>query len=150
MDTQPEHRWLTIQVGRLSAKIADVAEGCLDLRPRPEARAVRRWLADRLTFGAAATAALGYTVLVADELVTNAYVHAEAPLQLRYTRHRTGLLLEVTDAAPHRTQTLTAIRDGARGPGTGLAVVSNLALAWDVHHDAVVKTVWALMPWRSS
>ncbi|MFJ7217564.1 ATP-binding protein [Amycolatopsis sp. NPDC098790] len=143
MDTEPG--WLTTQVGRLCARVADVAEGVLDLRPRPDPQVVRRLLTDRLTFGAVPTAALGYAVLVADELVTNAYVHAGTPLRLRYSRHRTGLLLEVTDAAPHRAQTLAAIRDGARGSGTGLAVVSTVALDWGVHHNAVEKTVWALL-----
>lgn len=132
-------------VAALCARVAEVAEGGLDLRARPDAAVVRRWLAARLAFGVT-TAALGYTVLVADELVTNAYEHTGAPRRLRYTRHRTGLLLEVTDAAPHRTRTLAAIRDGVREYGTGLAVVTSSALDWGVHHDAAEKTVWALLP----
>ncbi|VVJ17621.1 Uncharacterised protein [Amycolatopsis camponoti] len=131
---------------RLCARVAEVAEGVYDLRLRPDPPVVRRWLAGRLTFGTAPAAALGYTVLVADELVTNAYDHTGVPLRLRYSRHRTGLLLEVTDAAPGKAQTLAAIRDGARGAGTGLAVVASLTLDWGVHHDAAEKTVWALMP----
>ncbi|MEV4142830.1 ATP-binding protein [Amycolatopsis sp. NPDC049691] len=146
MDT--EHRWVTTQVGRLCARVAEAAEGVVDLRPRPDPQLVRRRLADRLAFGVVPTAALGYAVLVADELVTNAYLHSGAPLRLRYSRHRAGLLIEVTDAAPHRAQTLAAIRDGVREPGTGLAVVSTAALDWDVHHNAVEKTVWALLRFR--
>ncbi|MGW5722477.1 ATP-binding protein [Amycolatopsis sp. NPDC003865] len=147
MDT--EHRWVTTQVGRLCARVAEAAEGVVDLRPGPEAQVIRRWLAARLAFGAVPTAALGYAVLVADELVANAREHTGVPLRLCYTRHHRGLLLEVTDAAPRRTQTLAAIRDGAHGYGTGLAVVSSLALDWGVDQNATEKTVWALLPWRS-
>ncbi|SEF37821.1 hypothetical protein SAMN05421837_115172 [Amycolatopsis pretoriensis] len=145
MDTEPGHPWVTTQVGRVCARVGEVAEGVIDLRSRPDPAVIRRRLADRLAFGTGPTAALGYAVLVADELVTNAYTHTGAPVRLRYARHRAGLLLEVTDAAPHRTQTLAAIRDGVRGSGTGLAVVSTVALDWGVRHDAAEKTVWALL-----
>ncbi|GLY38195.1 hypothetical protein Amsp01_042190 [Amycolatopsis sp. NBRC 101858] len=54
----------------------------------------------------------------------------------------------MTDGAPRKTHTIAAIRDGARSERTGLAVITQLALAWGVDRDATEKTVWALMPVR--
>lgn len=147
MDTEHplERRRHRALVDRLCARVAEAGEGVLDLRDRPERRVVRRWLAARLTIGVAP----GLPVLVADELVANAYEHAATPLRLRYTRHRAGLLLEVSDDSPRAAETLAALRDGVRGFGTGLSVVANLSLAWGVDRDAAQKTVWALMPART-
>ncbi|WP_410631269.1 ATP-binding protein [Amycolatopsis sp. cmx-4-83] len=137
------------EVDRLCARIAATAEGVFDLRQRPRPPALRRRLVDGVGFGSAPATRLGFVLLVADELVDNAYRHTGAPLSLRYTRHRAGLLLEVTDGEPRNAHTLTAIRGGAHSRGTGLAVVANLVLAWGVDRDVTEKTVWALLPDRA-
>jgi serine phosphatase RsbU (regulator of sigma subunit) len=102
-------------------------------------------------------------VLVVDELVTNAVVHAgttvELLCRLEAPSHESAgagqedepaaLILEVSDHHPART-----VRDGPddqapSGPpeyGRGLQLVAALAERWGITYRSRLKTVWARLP----
>lgn len=81
--------------------------------------------------------------LVATELVTNAYLHGQPPVQFEL---RTGagdhtLRIEVSDYGP----ALPAVRQpgGTTPHGRGLLLVEAFSLRWGVETAATGKTVWA-------
>jgi hypothetical protein len=80
-------------------------------------------------------------VLVADELVSNALRHGQAPRSCRLTMLHRGrrLRIEVEDASPQMPKIRTPDHTGGRG----LILVDRLATSWgfDPHGDS--KTVWA-------
>ena len=81
-------------------------------------------------------------VLVADELVTNALLHAAGPRRCRVDLAHDGrrLRIEVDDAAPDRHPRLqTPDRSGGRG----LVLLQRLTSAWGVQYHSGHKTVWA-------
>ncbi|MFE3601236.1 SpoIIE family protein phosphatase [Streptomyces sp. NPDC059142] len=105
-------------------------------------------------------------VLIVDELVTNAVVHAgttvellcrlEAPsedpsgdLGARAREEPAALVLEVSDHHPTRT-----VQSDPNGPppsgtpeyGRGLQLVSALAERWGITYRSGLKTVWARLP----
>lgn len=77
-------------------------------------------------------------ILVADELVTNALRHGQAPCRCRLTLTEQGrrLRIEVDDAASTQPQTRTPDQHGGRG----LALVDLLAASWEVQRCAPHKT----------
>jgi anti-sigma regulatory factor (Ser/Thr protein kinase)/anti-anti-sigma regulatory factor len=83
--------------------------------------------------------------LVADELVTNAVVHARTPLRLRLELHGDLLHIAVGDASP---RLLRPVPDDPEGEGgRGLRLVERLAVAWGVHHRSDGgKVVWCTLP----
>lgn len=80
-------------------------------------------------------------VLVADELVSNAHRHGDAPRICRLGLRDRGrcLRIEVDDASPDQPRMRTPDSTGGRG----LILVDRLATAWGVQHHAHRKTVWA-------
>lgn len=80
-------------------------------------------------------------VLVADELVSNAHRHGEAPRTCRLGLLDQGrrLRIEVDDASPAQPRMRTPDSTGGRG----LVLVDRLATAWGVQRHAHHKTVWA-------
>jgi anti-anti-sigma regulatory factor/anti-sigma regulatory factor (Ser/Thr protein kinase) len=86
--------------------------------------------------------------LIADELVTNAVLHARTPLRLRLELRGDLLHIGVHDASP-RLLRLVADDPEAEG-GRGLRLVARLATAWGVHHRTDgSKVVWStLRLWR--
>ncbi|MFC8708739.1 SpoIIE family protein phosphatase [Streptomyces sp. NPDC057197] len=79
------------------------------------------------------------TQLIVSELVTNAVLYGDPPLELRLIHDRT-LTCEVSDAgraAPH----LRHARSADEG-GRGLFIAARLAQAWGVRYTATGKTVW--------
>ena len=86
--------------------------------------------------------------LLADELVTNAVLHARTPLRLRLELRGDLLHIGVRDDSP-RLLRLVPHDPGAES-GRGLRLVDELATAWGVHlaHDGG-KVVWCtLRLWR--
>jgi anti-sigma regulatory factor (Ser/Thr protein kinase) len=80
-------------------------------------------------------------VLVADELVSNAHRHGDAPrtCRLRLTHQGRYLRIEVDDASPHQPQRRTPNGSGGRG----LVLIDRLSSTWGVQNHAGRKTVWA-------
>lgn len=116
----------------------------MDLRgtTAPALVQVRRWASRTLT--EVNDAHLGDVLLVATELVTNAYDHGQGPLQVRmsYNARPCRVRIEVDDSnlehpvrtPPHDT-----------GGGRGMHIVDKLAAAWGVRETPASggKTVWA-------
>jgi anti-anti-sigma regulatory factor len=85
-------------------------------------------------------------VLVANELVTNAVVHARTPLELRVELELPAcrLQLAVHDRDPQLIRLLAARTAGAHG--LGLAIVGRLATVWGVRQDpSGGKVVWCIL-----
>jgi anti-anti-sigma factor len=85
--------------------------------------------------------------LLADELVTNAVVHARTPLRLRLELRGDLLHVAVRDGSP---RLLRPVLDGPElEGGRGLGLVERLATAWGVRQHPDGKTVWCtLRLWR--
>lgn len=80
-------------------------------------------------------------VLVADELVTNALRHGQAPRICRLTllHHPRRLRIEVDDASTREPR----IRAPDHTGGRGLILVDRLSSRWGTEHHNDHKTVWA-------
>ncbi|MFJ1709831.1 ATP-binding protein [Kitasatospora sp. NPDC088346] len=81
-------------------------------------------------------------VLIASELVTNAWRHGHGVMELRLCWDDGMLTLEVDDRGGMLPAVLPAAKRGARG-GYGLALVDHLADEWGVQRHPNGKTVWA-------
>jgi anti-anti-sigma factor len=81
--------------------------------------------------------------LLADELVTNAVVHARTPLRLRLELRGDLLLLAVDDGDRRLLRPVADPTDGEGG--RGLRLVERLATAWGVHRHQDGKTVWCTL-----
>ncbi|WIX98868.1 ATP-binding protein [Amycolatopsis mongoliensis] len=116
----------------------------LDLRGTtvPALVEVRRWAAR--TLGRIADDQLGDVLLVATELVTNAYDHGRGPLRVRmsHTPVPCRVRIEVDDSCPDHPVITTPAPDTPGG--RGMQIVDKLATAWGVlDHATGGKTVWA-------
>jgi anti-sigma regulatory factor (Ser/Thr protein kinase) len=117
----------------------------MDLRgtTAPALVEVRRW-ASR-TLAQVDDAHLGDVLLVATELVTNAYDHGQGPLRVRmsHTAVPCRVRIEVDDSCVDPPVVKAASRDSPGG--RGMQLVDKLAAAWGVqqHPATGSKTVWA-------
>jgi two-component sensor histidine kinase len=80
-------------------------------------------------------------ILVADELVSNALQHGQAPRACRLILVGNGsrLRIEVDDTSPQDPEIRTPDHTGGRG----LILVDRLASRWGFTHHHDHKTVWA-------
>jgi anti-sigma regulatory factor (Ser/Thr protein kinase) len=76
--------------------------------------------------------------LVVSELVTNAVVHAQTPIELTLQVRERVLRIEVTDLGVDRPQRWA--RD--ESSGRGLPIIEALGKAWGVVDLGSAKTVW--------
>jgi anti-anti-sigma regulatory factor/anti-sigma regulatory factor (Ser/Thr protein kinase) len=84
-------------------------------------------------------------VLMANELVTNAIVHARTELRLRIELRGDLLHLAVRDGSPRLLRLVTTPEPEAEG-GRGLWLVEQLARAWGVNcHPDGGKVVWCTL-----
>lgn len=118
------------------------------LAPTPTAAAAARgFVRDILGYWQPAlpdSAVLERAVLVANELVTNAVVHARTDLWLRLELRGDWLHIAVRDGSP-RLLRLVTVNSEAEG-GRGLPLVEQFARAWGVHrHPAGGKVVWCTL-----
>jgi anti-anti-sigma regulatory factor/anti-sigma regulatory factor (Ser/Thr protein kinase) len=118
------------------------------LAPTPTAAAAARgFVRDILGYWQPAlpdSAVLERAVLVANELVTNAVVHARTDLWLRLELRGDWLHIAVRDGSP-RLLRLVTVNSEAEG-GRGLPLVEQFARAWGVHHHpAGGKVVWCTL-----
>jgi hypothetical protein len=102
-------------------------------------RDIRRLLRGMLTGYAGLIA--DDAILVADELVSNAYQHGEAPrvCRLILIDNDSCLRIEVDDTSPRDPGIRTPDHTGGRG----LILVDRLASRWGFTHHDDHKTVWA-------
>jgi anti-sigma regulatory factor (Ser/Thr protein kinase) len=80
-------------------------------------------------------------VLLADELVTNAILHARSDIGVTVAMRARPLRVDVSDAS----HALPVLREGEgplRESGRGLHLVDSLATTWGVIPHAAGKTVW--------
>ncbi|WP_409496560.1 ATP-binding protein [Amycolatopsis sp. cmx-11-12] len=79
-------------------------------------------------------------VLVADELISNAHRHGEAPraCRLGVTHQGRYLRIEVDDSSPRQPRRRTPDGSGGRG----LMLIDRLSSAWGIQNHADHKTVW--------
>ncbi|WP_340687777.1 ATP-binding protein [Amycolatopsis coloradensis] len=133
---------LEAELERLCRRVADAAEVTVDLRNRPDLRHVRSVVVDRIGFGRGADEPLGALLLVVDELVSNAYRHADEPGELRVVRQLRGFLVEVSDDGPD----LEGLRSFPASAHYGLRLIGRLAVDWGFRTERTGKSVWALVP----
>ena len=118
------------------------------LAPTPTAAAAARvFVRDILDYWQHAlpdSAVLERAVQVANELVTNAVVHARTNLRLRLELRGDWLHIAVSDGSPRLLRQVTA--DPEAEGGRGLRLVEQLARAWGVHpHPDGGKVVWCTL-----
>jgi two-component sensor histidine kinase len=116
----------------------------LDTRPDTVTE-VRHWVASKLT--GLVGDLRNDILLVATELVSNAYDHGGGPRLVRVSRSDTPwlVLVEVADTN-RRLPTVGNSRFGAETHrGSGLVLVDSVASGWGItfHRDTDGKTVWA-------
>ncbi|MGW7256179.1 SpoIIE family protein phosphatase [Streptomyces sp. NPDC054834] len=120
------------------------------LAPRSARALLRAALAEWTELGLAPSQRLADdAMVVVNELVTNAVVHAGTDVELTCRLEETGaLVVEARDHHPSRAPR----RGGTETPhelpeyGRGLRLVATLAEAWGVTYRTGAKTVWARLP----
>ena len=80
-------------------------------------------------------------VLLTDELVTNAILHAGSDVSVTVAMHDGGLRVDVSDASRHLPEWLDD-EPHLGESGRGLHLVDALATAWGVRPHSGGKTVW--------
>lgn len=100
---------------------------------------LRAWIADCLA--GEDDAFVQDVALVATELVSNAYDHAEAPRSLRLLCG-SAVRVEVDDGSPERDVMVGRSRLGD-SRGRGVMIVKNIGSRWGVLRKSGLKTVWA-------
>ncbi|SES41493.1 Histidine kinase-like ATPase domain-containing protein [Lentzea albida] len=107
----------------------------------PPLVAVRRWAA--VALADLSDEVLGDVLLVATELVTNAYDHGVFAREVRLFRVSGActVRIEVDDGSP--AQPLIGHSRIDRRRGRGLVIVNRLSKAWGAIPNVVGKTVWA-------
>ncbi|GGO93442.1 ATP-binding protein [Wenjunlia tyrosinilytica] len=117
-----------------------------DAAPTRRARAAVRRVTAELGVSTAADPALRdraeAAVLIASELVANAWRHAHGAVEMRLCWHDGVLTLEVDDRSATPPAVVPDSERGAHG-GYGLTLVDHLADAWGVQRRPSGKTVWA-------
>lgn len=104
-------------------------------------RAARRYLAE----AGEGEDTVEQTILVLDELASNALRHGSLPARLVLGEHPDGWLVVATDAARDRLPVPAVDRPAERG-GMGLYVVADLSTTHGTQRDADSKHVWAIFP----
>ncbi|MBE8519254.1 ATP-binding protein [Amycolatopsis sp. H6(2020)] len=117
----------------------------MDLRgtTAPALVEVRRWASRNLA--KVDDAHLGDVLLVATELVTNAYDHGQGPLTVRmsHTASPCRVRIEVDDSCLDHP--IVATPASTNPGGRGIHLVDKIAAEWGVleHRETGSKTVWA-------
>jgi anti-sigma regulatory factor (Ser/Thr protein kinase) len=111
----------------------------LELSADPSAAAkARAWLRARLSDWS--SDGVEAVQLLVSELVTNAVLHTNDPVEVTAVRSGSRVTVEVTDRNPSKPVLKTYGRDAATG--RGLRLVESLADEWGVRGDENRKAVW--------
>ena len=124
--------------GRAKLRALPVASTRLPAHPG-SSRAARSFVADHLRLWGFDGAVDDATLLVS-ELVTNAILHARAPVDLVVRRVKGAVRIEVFDDGEGVPQPAFGEVDAATGRGLGL--VQAVASRWGVDDVPAGKTVW--------
>ena len=101
---------------------------------------VRRFVDDTLAEWNVHDQLVGF---LANELATNAILHARTPFEVRLARDEETCRIEVTDGNP-RMPVLQPVPADAPS-GHGMMVMNRQALAWGVDPKPQGKTVWCVV-----
>ncbi len=85
--------------------------------------------------------------LATSELVTNAFLHGQPPVELRMRIEGADVLIEVRDRATYQPRKLRPEEDDEHG--RGLQIVAALAARWGTRPTENGKAVWCLLSSRS-
>ncbi|MEN3301835.1 MAG: hypothetical protein V7633_3893 [Pseudonocardia sp.] len=86
------------------------------------------------------------TLLMVDELASNAIIHACTPFSVSVMSTRRGVCVEVRDGSPAMAVEVDRVdSNSGRRPGLGLALVRQFSAAWGVDRDGDGKTVWSVI-----
>jgi anti-sigma regulatory factor (Ser/Thr protein kinase) len=96
---------------------------------------------DQLRAWGVAPSVVEEVALTTHELVANALVHGEAPVDLRLVHTGSQLVVEVHDRSTERP--VPRVVDVNEEHGRGLQIVEALTAAWGVRIGPEDKTVWA-------
>jgi anti-sigma regulatory factor (Ser/Thr protein kinase) len=119
--------------------VAQVAVDRLELRSDPSAAGrARAWLKAQLSDWS--PAGVEAVQLLVSELVTNAVLHTDDPVEVTATRSGSRVTVEVADRNPSQPVVKSYGQDAATG--RGLRLVEALADAWGVRGDETRKAVW--------
>jgi anti-sigma regulatory factor (Ser/Thr protein kinase) len=122
--------------------MTDRAHAELRMLPDPSAPAyVRGWLRDMLQGSGLSDELVSDALLVVDELVTNAVMHADTPIVVTLEHSSDACRCVVSDRGI--TGSLPRLVERADGTGRGLRVVNAVASAWGVERSEAGTTVWA-------
>jgi anti-sigma regulatory factor (Ser/Thr protein kinase) len=103
----------------------------------------RRWLRDALGSTDRSDDSVDLLVLVVDELVTNAVIHANTPIHVTVERREPYYRCVVRDEC--NDGPLPRIVDLTAGHGRGLRLVDRFSADWGVDRDSEGTAVWALI-----
>jgi anti-sigma regulatory factor (Ser/Thr protein kinase) len=121
--------------------MGDRARAELNLLPDLGAPAhARQWLRDMLIGFGLPLELLDDTLLVVDELVTNAVIHAATPIVVTLEYEPNMCRCSVRDRCS--TGPLPRLVERADGTGRGLRLVNAVATSWGVERSDVGTTVW--------
>ncbi len=85
--------------------------------------------------------------LATSELVTNAFLHGQPPVELRMRIEGADVLIEVRDRATYQPRKLRPDEDDEHG--RGLQIVAAVAARWGTRPTESGKAVWCLLSARS-
>jgi len=113
----------------------------------PAVSNARRIVTDNLREWGVPEETIDEVVLMASELVTNAFLHGRPPIDLRL--HSTGneITFEVQDRAPYRPRRRRAEEDDENG--RGLQIVAILADRWGSRATGTGKSVWCTLAYAA-
>jgi hypothetical protein len=112
-------------VAEFSNVRADVRRALVDLGVTPESRLVAT------------------TVLLANELASNAITHARTPFTVALVSTHFGVRIEAGDGSPAMPMEPECLDSSGRRPG--LTLVRQFSSAWGVDRDSDGKTVWSVI-----
>jgi anti-sigma regulatory factor (Ser/Thr protein kinase) len=141
--------WLRVGAARLGQLlIVTVADVSLEFQPNaPAVSQARRFLRQALQdlLGDGGGSELADTLLLAaNELATNAVLHARTEFVVRIAVDAACVRVEVTDGNSRVPQPCLAPVDATSG--RGLAIVDGSGLQWGIDRHAGGKTVWLQAP----
>jgi len=113
----------------------------LSLEPDPAAvRDARRFVRDHCVAAQNSPDLCDDAVLLASEVVTNAFTHGRSEARLGVDAHPGRIHVEVSDDNSRHPQMQDD--DGDALDGRGLRILDRVARRWGVRDDAFGKTVW--------